>query len=216
MNSMRMNCVLLAVVPFLAVAAHADEGLSPSRVAGEVAFDTSMTPAEIMTELAEEALAIDPNAQVEFVVTIPTISDGNVKSDNLSGLPVDDRGADGVYNRRGEKIREMSVSIPFSANDYIVDGHLDSAKMHYETGDILTRLATTGSVQSKNDMRTQNALNYANCGGFPVGTQITDTTNNCFGTTTSTYQCIATGDGQKDWILMSQEFYPAEAACIGS
>src|SRR5699024_6267245 len=161
----------------------AQQGQSQKGSAGEVAFEGEMTPAEIMTVLTEEALADDPDAQVEFVVSIPSVTEGSVNTEDLSGLPIEGQATDGAFAQGGDKIQSMTVSIPFTANDYIVDGHFDGGKMLLETDATLSRLASTGQAESKGGIRTQGALDSPNCGGYPQGTTVTVTTANCFGTT---------------------------------
>jgi len=214
MKIFTLNRGLIAFLLVFAVASQAQQEQSQRASAAEVGFDGAMTPAEIMTVLTEEALANDPDAHVEFVISIPSVAEGAVNSDELSGLPIKGQSGDSAIAQDGAQVRSMTVSIPFTANDYIQDGGFDSNRLLSEADAILSRLASPRQASGKGGMRTQSPLDSPNCGGYPQGTTVTVTTTSCAGTTQKTFTCSASGGGQNDWIVTSQDFFPAENSCI--
>ncbi|HSH83875.1 MAG TPA: hypothetical protein VK979_01770, partial [Guyparkeria sp.] len=82
---------------------------------------------------------------------------------------------------------------------YMVDGYFDAGRMIQETDEVLSRLASTGRAPGKGGNRVQDALSSPNCGGYPRGTTISQTVSNCLGQTVTTYQCMASGNGNTSY-----------------
>lgn len=171
---------------------------------------------ELMVLIAEDALAQDPNATVEFEFTVDVVVDGVQIVDDLAGLPsVSPESNEIPMTSDGQRISQATISVPFSTENYFVDGRLDSTLMLGSLGDTLANLREKPSLKNKHKTGLQShPSNASNCGGYPLGSTFSASTSNCLAKITSTYQCMPNANGGKDWFLISQDILPAEYDCI--
>ena len=77
-------------------------------------------------------------------------------------------------------------------------GLFDVYSMGAKIDDVLSML--NPEQNNKNGMG--DPLNQKNCGGYPVGTIITDTSEGCLSTITNVYECQVY-NGQANWYITS-------------
>jgi len=153
---------------------------------GEIAFSGDKTVAEVVESLyANKTLA--KGETIKINVFVPLRKQGEKSSLNLNGLPGND------------KDTGLSIDIPFSSLDYIDDqGVFDVYNMGAKIDEVLSILTPDQYNKGLGD-----PLNQKNCGGFPVGTTITDTRDmGCLGSITNVYECQVYG-GQANWYVTS-------------
>ena len=183
---------------------------------GQRAFDGDWTPADIMRERSLALLEADPDATISFRVTVETLKDGQSIVRDDTGLPVARAERDGISDPQAVHQSRL-VSVPFNLSDFSAGAIVDVDALHFEADTVLQRLSLVAvpNSKSKDAISPQDVLNMPNCGGYGVGTTITDRFSSCvFGVIETTFMCQPNGNGGNDWYIVHQELFPPEFACI--
>lgn len=167
---------------------------------GETAYNGDWSAEDIIVHEMTKALAANPNARLQFKIEIPTVKDGQNLVDPSTGLTVEGQPGDARQN--------IKITIPFDSKDFVSEGVFDSAAFDAHVQDTLFSFSAPFKDNRVTDKgfgdlvieSTPPAVNMPNCGGYPVGTEITYT--DCAFERTVT--CMTGGpDGTNHWVTTS-------------
>ncbi|MCF6225174.1 MAG: hypothetical protein L3J22_02575 [Xanthomonadales bacterium] len=208
---------LTATILFSLLVAPVNAQITTAVEAGGVGYPGSYTIADIVDDHIAKTFAVDPDAKINIIVSIPIIKNNQVLVNDLSGLP----GLPVNKSADEEAITNAAIEIPFAVDDFKTGGELDSLAFLDHLSSSLERLTIPSPMQSKSKDSgsfTQGGglENSSNCGGYSVGTTLTVTTSSCmFGTISNTYTCQSNpATGRNDWYITSSYSLPPDVACI--
>jgi len=180
---------------------------STDRLIGSVAFSGVLTPAEIMVERMGALQELDAEVKVSFTVFVPVIKSNVQKVQSIDGLPIDETVDDSIS-------RDVNIEVPFAPDAFVDDGLFDSWAFENHVDEMLSRLQVPGGASAatqKGGSEIQGSgSNMPNCGGYGIGSKITEISESCsLGTVTNEYTCQYNPvTGGKDWYLTSSTWTP--------
>lgn len=181
----------------------AQEQSGISREVGNVGYIGDYSPAEIMEAEASRILGIDQDARINFEVSIPVMENGRALVGDITGLPLHKPDHDSV-------ISSATMVIPFQINEFKQGTSFDSLAFSERVSKTLSRIPKNAKPQKNKSGPTlqSHALNSPNCGGYPLGTTVTVTTESCiFGNYTTRYSCnINPTTGGNDWYIVDSSW----------
>lgn len=162
---------------------------------GQLAFDGAMTPTQIIAELYADKVN-NEEGTLKVEITVPVVMDKKVMIKDTSGLP-------SLHNEAGEIADKSIITVPFSLSS---DLSKNTDEKFYELLDSMDTVLEKLKVRSDSQSNNKNATNLPNCGGFPLGSTITDTWSRgwpfCRSIST-TFSCLRV-NGANNWYITHQ------------
>jgi hypothetical protein len=157
------------------------------------AFDGSMAPSEIVSEMNAEKLAKE-EGELKVEVSIPVVTNKKVLAQDISGLP-------SVVNSAGEMADEVVVTIPF---------YYDAKTTSFED-----YLHAMDNVLENLKQASQNKSSSHTCGGFPLVSALTPTWSSSKLCTQikTTVTCMVGAHNRANWFI-TEQVVSAPAGCF--